>query len=41
MLDIQGFLTSTAFVEQIASMIAALLSILVGDFIARLFGGSA
>ncbi len=39
MLDIGGFLSSTEFLAQIAAIIAAVLTAIVGDFISRLFGG--
>ena len=39
MLDIDGFLTSTDFLTQIASIIVGLLSALFGTFIG-LFGGA-
>ncbi len=39
MLDIGGFLSSTEFLAQIAAIIVAVLSTIVGDFISRLFGG--
>jgi hypothetical protein len=41
MLDIGGFLTSTEFLGQIASLIAAVLTAIVSNFIAGLFGTSA
>ena len=37
MLDISGFLTSMEFVTRVASIIAAVLTALVGDLIANLF----
>lgn len=39
MLDINGFLSSTEFLVQIASIITAVLSALFGGFISSLFGG--
>lgn len=39
MLDIGGFLTSTEFLAQIASIVVMLLSALVGQLITSLFGG--
>ena len=39
MLDMGGFLTSTEFLSQIASIISAVLTFLVGDLIASLFAG--
>jgi hypothetical protein len=38
MLDIDGFLTSTEFLGQIASIIVAILTALVGNLIGTLFG---
>ncbi len=40
MFDIDGFLTSTEFLIQLASLITALLSSLVGDLIAGFFAAS-
>jgi hypothetical protein len=40
MLDIGGFLTSTDFLTQIATLIAALLSTLFSEVIAGLFGAA-
>lgn len=37
MLDIGGFITSINFVSQIAAIVAAILTALVGDVIAALF----
>jgi hypothetical protein len=37
MLDINGFLTSTEFVAQIASIITAVFSALFGQFLSGLF----
>lgn len=39
MFDIGGFVTSTEFVSQIASIISAILTALFGDLIAVLFAG--
>lgn len=39
MLDLNGFLLSTEFLAQIASIITALLSTIFSDLIASLFGG--
>ncbi len=39
MFDIGGFLTSTEFIAQIASIITAVFTALVGDLIASLFAG--
>lgn len=39
MLGLGGFLTSTEFLSQIASIISAVLTFLVGDLIANLFAG--
>lgn len=40
MFDIDGFLTSTGFLSQLAALITALLSSLVGDLIAGFFGAA-
>jgi len=40
MLDIDGFLTSTDFLTQIASIIVGLLSALFSTFIGQLFNGA-
>ena len=37
MLDIDGFLTSTEFVSQIAALITAILTTVFGQFISGLF----
>jgi len=39
MLDIGGFLTSTEFLAQIASIVVTILATLVGQLITSLFGG--
>ena len=39
MFDIGGFLTSTEFIAQIASIITAVLTALFGDLVANLFAG--
>ncbi len=41
MLDIDGYLTSTEFVAQIAALIAAILSTVLGTFINGWFSRSA
>ncbi len=41
MLDLNGFFTSTEFLTQVASVVSAVLSILLGDFLARFFSGTA
>ncbi len=40
MLDIGGYLTSIEFLAQLAAIVTAVLSALVGEFIALLFGGA-
>lgn len=40
MFDINGFLTSMEFLAQLAAIVTALLTALVGDFIASLFAGA-
>ena len=40
MLDIGGFLTSTEFLAQIASIVVMFLSALVGQLLTHLFGGA-
>ena len=39
-LDIDGFLTSTEFLAQIASIIVAVLTTLFGNFIGGVFGAT-
>lgn len=39
MLDIGGFVTSTTFITQIASIVTALLSAIFGELFTRLLGG--
>ena len=41
MFDIGGYLTSVEFVSQIAALISALLTAVVGDLFAVLFGSGA
>jgi|GEM_PF-3003099 len=41
MLDINGFLTSTEFVAQIAAIFTAVFSAIFGQFLAGLFSGGA
>ena len=38
MFDFDGFVTSTGFITQIASIIAAVLTAILGDLIIGLFG---
>jgi len=40
MLDIDGYLTSTEFLTQLAFLISTILSTFFGGFITNLFGGS-
>ena len=40
MLDIDGFLTSTQFVTQLASFITAIVTAFLGSFLSELLGGS-
>ena len=39
MLDFDGFFTGTLFLTQLAGFIAAILSLIFGDFLAGLFAG--
>ena len=40
MLDIDGFLTSTEFVAQLAAFITAILSAFLGSILTGFFGGA-
>ena len=40
MLDIEGFLTSTEFVSQLASFIAAIVTAFLGNVLTEFLGGS-
>ena len=39
-LDIGGFLTSTEFLTQLASIITAVITTLLGEVLAGIFGGT-
>ena len=39
--DIDGFVTSTEFVAQVASIVVAILTTVLGELVARIFGGGA